>query len=168
LIEACYLFDLPQEQIEILVHPESIIHGMVAYKDGSYLAQLGCPDMKAPISYALNFGERLYQNPERLDFKKLASLHFEDLDETVFKGPSLARQALNSGAQMPIIMNAANEIGVENFLKDQIGFLDIVNLVEEVMSQLQIAAPNSMEDVLEIDRVARDKAEKLVASFATV
>jgi len=155
LIEAFYLFRMPEEKIEILVHPQSVIHSMVAYCDGSVLAQLGSPDMRTPIAYALAYPDRMPAPSPRLDLATIGQLTFEEPDPVRFPALRLAREALSAGGAAPAVLNAANEVAVENFLKNRIGFLDIARLVEEAMIALLPASVETLEDVLAIDDVAR-------------
>lgn len=155
LIEAYYLFRMPEEKIEILVHPQSVIHSMVAYCDGSVLAQLGSPDMRTPIAYALAYPDRMPAPSPRLDLATIGQLTFEEPDPVRFPALRLAREALSAGGAAPAVLNAANEVAVENFLKSRIGFLDIARLVEEAMVALLPASVETLDDVLAIDDAAR-------------
>lgn len=164
LIEAHYLFPVGESRLDIVIHPESIIHSMVAYMDGSVLAQLGAPDMRTPISYALGWPERMATPCARLNLAEIGSLTFSEPDPVRFPALRLAREALKAGGAMPTILNAANEIAVAAFLGGHIGFLDIAVMVEKVLS-LGLApsgAPADLDDIYEIDRIARLKAEELV------
>ena len=156
LIEAHHLFALPSERIDILVHPESVIHSMVEYVDGSVLAQLGSPDMRIPIAHALAWPERIATPAARLDLARIASLHFEVPDETRFPALRLARAALEQGGAAPIVLNAANEEAVAAFLDRRIGFGAIAEHVEDALGQVAAPAPRSIADVIDIDRRARD------------
>ena len=155
LIEAHYLFRMPEERIEILVHPQSVIHSMVAYCDGSVLAQLGSPDMRTPIAYAMAYPDRMAAPSPRLDLCAIAQLTFEAPDPVRFPALRLAREALSAGGAAPAVLNAANEIAVENFLKGRIGFLDIARLVEEAMIALLPASVEDLDAVLDIDARTR-------------
>ena len=155
LIEAHHLFGLPSERIDILVHPQSVIHSMVEFVDGSVLAQLGSPDMRIPIAYALAYPERMATPAERLDLGRIARLDFEAPDLYRFPALRLARQALEAGGAMPIILNAANEVAVAAFLAGNIGFLDIARLVEQAMAQASASAPRSIAEVIDIDAATR-------------
>ncbi|MFY7961103.1 MAG: 1-deoxy-D-xylulose-5-phosphate reductoisomerase [Elsteraceae bacterium] len=155
LIEAYYLFRMPEDKIEILVHPQSVIHSMVAYCDGSVLAQLGSPDMRTPIAYALAYPDRMPAPSPRLDLATIGQLTFEEPDPVRFPALRLAREALSAGGAAPAVLNAANEVAVENFLKSRIGFLDIARLVEEAMVALLPASVETLDDVLAIDEAAR-------------
>ncbi len=162
LIEALHLFPVSGDQIEILVHPQSVIHSMVDYVDGSVLAQLGTPDMRTPIAYALAWPKRMAAHAPRLDLAEIATLTFEAPDMDRFPALRLARQALNTGGAAPTVLNAANEVAVRHFLDKNIGFLDIARIVEETL----IAAPDgrlaNLDDVAEADAEARQIAEDLV------
>ena len=155
LIEAHHLFRMPEERIEILVHPQSVIHSMVAYCDGSVLAQLGSPDMRTPIAYALAYPDRMPAPSPRLDLASIGQLTFEAPDPVRFPALRLTREALRMGGAAPTVLNAANEIAVESFLKGRIGFLDIARLVEEAMIKLLPARVDDLDSVLAIDGEAR-------------
>ena len=165
LIEAHHLFRMPEEQIEILVHPQSVIHSMVAYQDGSVLAQLGTPDMRTPIAYALGWPKRIGAPSARLDFAKVAQLTFEAPDPVRFPALRIAREALKAGGRQPTILNAANEVAVAHFLGGRIGFMDIPALVEAVLESLPNAELGSIEDVIATDAEARRTAEAKVATL---
>ena len=162
LIEAHQLFGLPPGRIDILVHPESVIHSMVEYVDGSVLAQMGSPDMRIPIAHALAWPERIATPAARLDLVKLASLHFEVPDENRFPALRLAREALDSGAVAPIVLNAGNEEAVAAFLDQRIGFGDIADLVEDLLVRVDAPTPRSIAEVVDIDRLARDEMRGLM------
>lgn len=162
LIEAYHLFPVSASQIEIVVHPESIIHSMVRYHDGSTLAQMGEPDMATPIAYALSHPKRMGSHCTPLDLARIGKLTFEAPDEKRFPALRLAREALQSGASSPIILNAANEIAVEAFLKQRIGFLDIAATVEKMLGALPSQPVHSLDDVEGIDRMARAKTLELL------
>jgi 1-deoxy-D-xylulose-5-phosphate reductoisomerase len=164
-IEAFYLFPVKAEQIEVLVHPESIIHGMVYYTDGSVLAQLGMPDMRTPIAHALAWPERMHAPSPRLDFKALKSLTFEAPDETRFPALSIGRQALAAGGTAPTLFNAANEIAVARFIRKEIAFTAIVNVIQETLTRFPASPVHSIEDVLEADRTAKQFAESSPCTF---
>jgi 1-deoxy-D-xylulose-5-phosphate reductoisomerase len=161
LIEANLLFGLPSEQVEIVVHPQSVIHSMVAYRDGSVLAQLGTPDMRVPITHALGWPSRIDGPAARLDFSGLSALTFERPDSGRFPSLRLAREALMTGGFAPIVMNAANEAAVAAFLARRIGFLDIARIVEDVMARWDgLAAPvASLREVKATDLEARRRTE---------
>ena len=155
LIEAHYLFGVPSDQLEVVIHPQSVIHSMVEFVDGSVLAQLGSPDMRIPIAYALAWPERMATPAQRLDLAAIARLDFEAPDLQRFPALRLAREALEAGGAAPIVLNAANEVAVASFLAGEIRFPDIARLVQEMLSDAEFDAPRSIGDVLEIDRVTR-------------
>ncbi len=168
LIEAAYLFDVPEPQIEILIHPQSIIHSLVAYDDGSVLAQLGLPDMRTPISYALAWPDRMpLPGLERLDLAKIGRLDFMPPDNERFPALRLSRTAVSTGGGAPIVLNGANEVAVAAFLQRRIGFLTIAQVAGEVLDEFlnsasAAAVPTTFDDVYETDRWARRRTiEKL-------
>ncbi len=165
LIEARYLFPVEENRIEILVHPQSVIHSMVAYIDGSVLAQLGTPDMRTPISYALGWPHRIAAPSPRLRLEEIGRLTFEAPDFERFPALQLARDALRAGGDVPTILNAANEVAVELFLAGSLGFLDIARLVEATISAIPMSRPGSIGDVLDSDSRARTKARELAADL---
>jgi 1-deoxy-D-xylulose-5-phosphate reductoisomerase len=164
LIEAHYLFKLPSQRIDILVHPQSVVHSMVEFVDGSVLAQLGTADMRIPIAYALAWPERIATPAQRLDLATIARLDFEAPDLERFPALRLARAALEAGGAAPIILNAANEGAVASFLAGHIRFPDIVRIVQEALSSAAYDAPHSIGDVLEIDRVTRDRTKAMMTA----
>jgi 1-deoxy-D-xylulose-5-phosphate reductoisomerase len=159
LIEAHYLFGLPSDRIDILIHRQSVIHSMVEFVDGSVLAQLGSPDMRIPIAYALAWPERIETPAQRLDLASIGRLDFETPDLERFPALRIARQALELGDSAPIVLNAANEIAVASFLAGRIGFTEISGIVEDALSKADLVNPRSIGDVLEIDRGTRDCVE---------
>lgn len=159
VIEAKWLFGLKAEQIEVIVHPQSIIHSMVQFEDGSIKAQMGLPDMKLPIQYAFGFPERLKASYPRFDFAKYPSLTFEEPDMKTFHNLALAYDALRKGGNMPCILNAANEIAVEKFLNDQIAFLEMPEMIAECMAKVPYIAIPSLEDYIETDTITRKTAQ---------
>jgi 1-deoxy-D-xylulose-5-phosphate reductoisomerase len=165
LIEAFHLFPLSAEQIEIIVHPESVIHGMVTYRDGSVLAQMASPDMRIPIAYALNWPARTAITTSPLNLASLGSLTFQQPDPHLFPAPALARHALTSGGSAPIILNAANEVAVQHFLEHKIGFLDIIALVTEALATIPHPPLTHIDAILPIDQHARIATEKLAKKF---
>ncbi len=167
LIEAFHLFPLPPEAFEIVVHPQSVIHSLVEYVDGSVLAQMGAPDMRVPIAYTLAWPDRMGTPCERLDLVRIASLDFEAPDLDRFPALGLARAALVEGGAKPAILNAANEIAVASFLESRIGFLDIASVAGTVLASCDLPPPASIGDVLEIDREARAIAAETVQRFAS-
>lgn len=162
MIEAYHLFPIASNQIEVLVHPQSIIHSMVEYIDGSVLAQLGAPDMRTPIGYALGWPQRIKTPSERLDFSKIRQLDFEAPDLERFPALSCARDALNEGGAMPAILNAANEVAVAAFLQKRLSFLDIVTIVRKTMDGIANEPLRDLETVYEFDGRAREFAGNLV------
>jgi 1-deoxy-D-xylulose-5-phosphate reductoisomerase len=166
LIEAHHLFGLPSERIDILVHPQSVIHSMVEYVDGSVLAQLGSPDMRIPIAHALAWPERMETPAERLDLASIGTLTFETPDFDRFPALQVARSALETGGSAPIALNAANEEAVAAFLDRKIGFLDIVKIVDETIARTNAIAPRSIAEVIDIDRMARSLANDLMREMA--
>jgi len=162
MIEARWLFNLHSDQIEVLIHPQSIIHSMVQFQDGSIKAQLGLPDMKLPIQYALAFPHRISNNFPRADFKKIKSLTFEEPDIKTFRNLGLAMEALTKGGNLPCVMNAANEIAVYAFLKNRIGFLDMTDVIEKTMNKVSFVQKPSLEEYFESDGDARSYAADLI------
>nr|Q3AUE4.1 RecName: Full=1-deoxy-D-xylulose 5-phosphate reductoisomerase; Short=DXP reductoisomerase; AltName: Full=1-deoxyxylulose-5-phosphate reductoisomerase; AltName: Full=2-C-methyl-D-erythritol 4-phosphate synthase [Chlorobium chlorochromatii CaD3] len=159
VIEAHWLFNMPAEKIGVVVHPQSIIHSMVEYIDGCVIAQLGAPDMRAPIAYALSWPERCESGIHKLDLAKIATLTFEEPDMERFPALRLAFDALKAGGTYPAVLNAANEIAVAAFLERKIGFLDIAAMVEKTMQAHEAFTPVELEEYLQVDRWARDTAK---------
>ncbi|MFV0270893.1 MAG: 1-deoxy-D-xylulose-5-phosphate reductoisomerase [Macellibacteroides fermentans] len=155
MIEAKWLFGLSPEQIQVVVHPQSIIHSMVQFEDGAVMAQLGIPDMKLPISYAFSYPERLKSSAPRLDFNQYSTLTFEDPDMTRFRNLAFAFDAVKKGGNMPCILNAANEVVVEAFLKDQIGFLQMSEVIEQTMCKASFVPTPSYDDYVRSDEETR-------------
>jgi 1-deoxy-D-xylulose-5-phosphate reductoisomerase len=166
LIEAHHLFGTPYEQIEVLVHPQSIIHSLIALCDGATLAHLGYPDMRVPISYALHYPERVDVPVKPLDLAGLGSLTFEPVDEDTFACLRLAREAALAGGTAPCTLNAANEVAVYAFLRGALRFLDIAEVIEETLNRLPAARVHSFEALAEADRQARAVAGELSAALA--
>ncbi len=162
MIEAKWLFNLRPDQIQVVIHQQSIIHSMVQFEDGSMKAQMGLPDMKLPIQYAMAFPHRLKNDFPRLDFKKYGSLTFEEPDIKTFRNLALATEAMFKGGNMPCILNAANEIAVWAFLRNRIGFLDITAVVEQVMEKTAFIAQPTLEEYFESDGEARNFAASLI------
>lgn len=162
MIEAKWLFSLHPDQVQVMIHPQSIIHSMVQFEDGSIKAQMGLPDMKLPIQYALSFPQRLASKFPRYDFKKPSSLTFEEPDMRTFRNLALAIEALYKGGNMPCILNAANEIAVFAFLRNRIGFLDITAMVEKTMEKIPFIEHPSLNDYLDSDAEARNFAASLI------
>ncbi|MEM7168914.1 MAG: 1-deoxy-D-xylulose-5-phosphate reductoisomerase [Pseudomonadota bacterium] len=165
VIEAHHLFGLPSEQLEVVVHPQSVIHSMVAYVDGSVLAQLGQPDMRTPIAYTLAWPERMPTPVEKLTFAEMGDLSFEAPDSARFPALRLSREALISGGSVPVTLNAANEVAVDAFLNRQIGFMDITGVVEATMEKLSPTAIGSLDDLYACDNQSRQAAQALLPSF---
>jgi len=161
LIEAHHLFRLPLERVEIVVHPQSIVHGAVVYRDGSVLAQLGSPDMRTPIAYALAWPDRIETPAKRLDLAAIGRLTFESPDERRFPALRIAREALIRGGGCPTVLNAANETAVHAFLDRRIGFLDIVEIVERTLEAIPEGELESLDDVYNFDTAAREIAAGL-------
>ena len=162
LIEAHYLFRRPSAQLDVVIHPQSVVHSLVEFVDGSVLAQLGSPDMRIPIAYALAWPERMPTPAQRLDLASIARLDFEEPDLARFPALRLARSALEEGGAAPVVLNAANEVAVASFLAGAIRFPDIVSIVQEALNTASYDAPRSIGDVLEIDRVTREKARSMM------
>lgn len=170
LIEAHHLFALPASQIDVLVHPQSIIHGLVEFRDGAVIAELGSPDMRVPIAHCLAWPDRIDTPAARLDLAKVATLSFEAPDAARFPALRLAREALESGGGAPTVLNAANEIAVDAFLHRRLGFAGIAGLVEETLEASGrnglLREPQSIDDALSIDHVSRSLARELVPEIA--
>ena len=164
LIEAFYLFGLPEDRIDILVHPQSIVHSMVSYVDGSVLAQLGSPDMRTPIAYTLAWPRRMEAPSPRLDLGQIAKLTFETPDSERFPALRLARVALKTGGSAPTILNASNEEAVAGFLAEKVGFPDIARIVEETLEKMSGSEIRSVDDVLMVDAEARRVARDLMST----
>ena len=162
MIEAFHLFPIEQKQIEILIHPQSVVHSMVAYCDGSVLAQLGTPDMRMPIAFTLAWPKRISVPVARLDLAEIGQLTFEHPNETLFPALRLAREVLEEGGSAPAVMSAANEIAVEGFLERRIGFLEIIELVERTLCKIPPLKVETIEEVSEVDSEARRLAKDLI------
>jgi 1-deoxy-D-xylulose-5-phosphate reductoisomerase len=158
MIEAKWLFGLAPEQIQVLVHPQSVIHSMVQFEDGGIMAQLGIPDMKLPIAYALSYPERLKSKAPRLNFNQYNTLTFEEPDTERFRNLSFAFEAIRKGGNMPCIVNAANEIAVASFLREETGFLQMSDIIENTMQKASFIANPSYEDYVKTDAEARSIA----------
>ncbi len=165
VIEARFLFPVPEDRIEVLIHPQSVVHSLVGYADGSVLAQLGTPDMRTPIAYALAWPRRQGSPSARLDLASVGQLTFRKPDPERFPALAVAREALKSGGAAPTVLNAANEIAVQGFLDGEIGFLDIVSVVSEVLSRSPGASVATVDDVILVDQAARRIARDQVANF---
>ena len=169
LIEACHLFDLPENKINVVIHPQSIIHSMVEYSDGSFLAQLGSPDMKTPIAHALSYPDRIDSGSQPLDLFALSGLEFIEPDLQKFACLRLARQAMQAGTQATIVLNAANEIAVAAFLNGQVRLTDIADINAQALNEIQVPVLDEtadIEDILVIDKIARQHTNTLVAKLA--
>jgi 1-deoxy-D-xylulose-5-phosphate reductoisomerase len=166
-IEAKWFFDLRMDQINILIHPQSIIHSMVEYKDGSIIAQLGIPDMITPISYALSYPRHIETHLSPLELDEIGSLSFEKPDKRKFKCLELAFKAAEIGESMPAVLNAANEIAIDAFLEGKIGFLQIPMLIEKTMQGHKTLSVDSIEDVIDADSWARNEARRLINTLGS-
>ena len=164
VIEAHWLYDMPYDKIKVVIHPQSIVHSMVAFQDGAVMAQLGVPDMRLPIQYALTYPERMASTLERLDFARLGALTFEEPDTKTFRGLAIAIEAGRAGGTAPCVMNAANEIAVAAFLDGSIGFLDIYDIIEQTLSARSVRPAESFEILREEDAWARAYAARLLQS----
>ena len=162
VIEAKWLFDVAPSQIEVVVHPQSVVHSMVQFADGSVKAQLGTPDMRLPIQYALSYPQRLPLTTERLDFSKLSSLTFEQPDPVRFRNLALSFEALERGGNMACILNAANEVCVAAFLKERVGFLQMSDVIEHTMQRVPFIAKPTYEDYVATDAEARRIASEMI------
>jgi 1-deoxy-D-xylulose-5-phosphate reductoisomerase len=162
MIEAKWLFNLEPSQIEVVIHPQSIIHSMVQFKDNSIKAQMGLPDMKLPIQYAMTFPRRLQNEYPRFNFAKSAVLNFDPPDIKTFRNLGLAITALHKGGNLPCIMNAANELAVYGFLKNRVGFLDMTEIIERTMAEIPFIEHPTLEDYFNSDGEARNFAASLI------
>jgi 1-deoxy-D-xylulose-5-phosphate reductoisomerase len=165
VIEARWLFGIPPERIKVLVHPQSIIHSMVEYIDGAVVAQLGMPDMKGPIAYALSYPERLPDVSPRLDLASVGTLTFEEPDMERFPCLGFAFEALKAGGSMPAVVSAANEVAVKHFLNERIGYSDVPRVIRHAMDAHRVVALGTVEDALKADLWARQEAERIVADI---
>lgn len=170
LIEAYHLFPVTVDQLSVVVHPQSIVHCLVHYCDGSVLAQMSCPDMRTPIAYSLAWPKRMPAPTERLDLAQIGQLTFEAPDEVRFPALRIAREAMNAGGAAPTVMNAANEVAVMAFLAERIGFMTISQIVAETLEQavteIGLSAPKTLDDVLTTDRCARQLATRICKDHA--
>jgi len=162
VIEARWLFNLKPEQVEVVVHPQSIIHSLVQFEDGSMKAQMGLPDMRLPIQFAMTYPERLKSNFPRFDFANYPSLTFEKPDTETFRNLALAFEALHRAGNIPCVLNAANEVAVAEFLKDNIGFLEMSEVVEKCMTKMEYIANPTYEDYVMTDKETRIRAFELI------
>ena len=157
MIEACWLFGLPSSKIDVIVHPQSVIHSIVQFVDGSMKAQMGLPDMKLPIQYALGFPERIKNNFPRFNFIQYPTLDFEPPNTKIFRNLALSFEAIKSGGNMPCILNAANEVVVEAFLKNKITFLQMPDIIEKTMQKVTFIEKPTMEDLIRTNSEARNR-----------
>lgn len=164
VIEAKWLFKLDISQIDVIVHPQSVIHSIVQFTDGSMKAQMGLPDMKLPIQYALAYPERIANNFPRFNFMDFPNLSFEEADKKTFRNLALAFDALNTGGNMPCVINAANEVVVAEFLNNRLGFLQMSDIIENCMSEISYISGPSLDDYMETDRQTRIYAQQLVTN----
>ncbi|MDB5252009.1 MAG: 1-deoxy-D-xylulose 5-phosphate reductoisomerase [Flaviaesturariibacter sp.] len=162
MIEAKWLFSLRPDQIQVLIHPQSVIHSMVQFEDGSIKAQLGLPDMKLPIQYALAFPQRVKNEFPRCDFRRFNTLNFDEPDYRTFRNLGLAIEALKKGGNLPSVLNAANEIAVYAFLRNKLGFLEMTDVIEETMQKVSFIGEPSLDDYYESDGEARQYAADLI------
>lgn len=166
VIEAKWFFDVDIDRIDVLIHPQSIVHSMVEYTDGSLIAQLGVPDMKGPIAYALSYPERLHDIIAPLTLSSIGTLEFFSPDFDKFKNLDLAYRSAARGGTTPAVLNAANEVAVEAFINGLIGFIDMSNIVEEVIDAYDPKEPQTIEDVLDADKIGRNRAQEIVERLA--
>lgn len=162
MIEAKWLFNLKPSQIDVVIHRQSIIHSMVQFEDGSVKAQMGLPDMKLPIQYALSFPKRIKNDHPRLDFRRFSELTFDEPDLRTFRNLSLAMEALNKGGNLPCVLNAANEIAVYAFLRNRIGFIDMTDVIEDTMQKVSYIEQPSLQDYYDSDGEARSYAADMI------
>jgi len=167
VVEARWLFDLIPPRVDVVIHPQSIVHSMVRYQDGSIMAQLGIPDMRIPIAYALSFPERLKGNWRPLELTRVGELTFLPVEKKRYPALGLALAALKAGGSMPAVLNAANEVAVAAFLDRRIGFRDIHRVIEKAMAAHSPARPTGVEEILQIDRWAREKAFLIIEPRVT-
>ncbi len=164
IIEACWLFDVPESRVDVVVHPQSVIHSMVSYRDGSVMAQMGNPDMRTPIAYGLSWPHRIDAGVSPLDLIAVSQLNFEAPDELKFPSLRLAREVQRAGGTAGAILNAANEIAVSAFLSEKCGFLDIAKTVEWVLDSIEISTVDSLDVLFEADKAARGLARKRLSA----
>ena len=165
LIEACWLFDVKPEQIEVVLHPQSIIHSMVRYNDGSVLAQMGNPDMRTPIAHALAFPERISAGVAPLDFMEISKLTFDRPSKERYPCLALASEAMKQGGNSPARLNAANEVAVQSFLDEKIGFTQIAEVIQHTLTSTEYAEALTLDSVLSADKEARRSAQDFVAQL---
>ena len=166
VIEAGHLFDVSEKKIEVIIHPQSVIHSMVSYKDGAVIAQLGIPDMKGAIAFALSFPYRLDLNQASPDFSRIGSLTFNEPDYQKFPCLALAYKACAAGGTLPAVLNAANEIAVAAFLESKLSFTGISEIIEKTMEQHTFISGPTLDDILESDKWARRTAFEKIKSFS--
>jgi 1-deoxy-D-xylulose-5-phosphate reductoisomerase len=164
VIEACWLFDTTSDHIQVVLHPQSVIHSMVQYVDGSVLAQLGNPDMRTPIAHALGWPERIDSGVASLDIFDIARLDFEEPDFQRFPCLRLSYEAINAGGTAPAILNAANEIAVQSFLDSELPFISIAQVIEQTLADISVESADTLDIILEADRQARLKAQEIIAA----
>jgi 1-deoxy-D-xylulose-5-phosphate reductoisomerase len=164
VIEAHWLFDMPADKIAVLIHPQSVVHSMVEFVDGSLIAQMSVPDMRIPIQYALFYPERLPTNNKPLDLTQVKSLTFEEPDQERFPGLKICYQALEMGGTAPAVLNAANEVAVGFFLEEKISFIEICKIVEEILKHHEVMENPNLDDILNIDKWAREEADRLAST----
>jgi 1-deoxy-D-xylulose 5-phosphate reductoisomerase (EC 1.1.1.267) len=162
VIEARWLFNLSVHQVDVIVHPQSIVHSLVQFQDGSMKAQMGIPDMKLPIQYALTYPSRFENSFERFNFMDYPTLSFEKADMETFRNLALAYESLRAGGNRSCVLNAANEVVVEAFLKDQVGFLEMSDIIEQTLDQVEFIAAPTLDDYLETDRIARIVTKEII------
>ena len=165
IIEASYLFNTPDQQIDVLIHPQSVVHSMVEYVDGSILAQMGAPDMRTPIAHTLGWPARIETTGQRLDLSKALAMQFEPIDTARFPAVGLARAAVRAGAGHPVVLNAANEVAVEAFLSGRINFDKIEMISDKVLQTADIGGISTLDDVIALDLAARGLAEKIIQAL---
>lgn len=165
VIEAKWLFEIDVSKIDVIVHPQSVIHSIVQFTDGSMKAQMGLPDMKLPIQYALAYPERINNDFPRFDFLKYPELTFEQPDKSTFRNLALAYLAIETGGNMPCVINAANEVVVAEFLKDRIGFLEMSDIIEKCMGNISYLSTPSLQDLIETDKEARNFAQRIITKY---
>jgi 1-deoxy-D-xylulose-5-phosphate reductoisomerase len=162
VVEARWEFQMTPERIEVVIHPQSVVHSMVRYQDGAVIAQLGVPDMRIPIAYALSYPHRLKGRWAALELTRLGELNFLAVDQNRYPALKLAYGALNEGGTMPVVLNGANEVAVEAFLEGKIGFRDIHRIIEKTMQRHGVTRPKDIHEVLGVDLWAREKASSLI------
>ena len=167
VIEACHLFDMSPDNVEVVIHPESVVHSMVRYRDGSVLAQMGSPDMRIPIAHALAWPERISSGVDTIDFIKLGQLRFEAPDTVTFPCLSLACDAFKQGGTSTTVLNAANEVAVQYFLEDRVAFSQIPGVIETTLMQCDNTVADDLETILQADRQAREIAHRIIADETT-